>query len=237
MRSVLITGASSDIGLATARRYLSEGWRVIGHYRNERPELTALLQEFPAIELWQQDFTDPAALDKELRQQADRLKSVDAMINLAAAMPNCSFAEADAAQIMAVIGSNLLPGLLLMQLLGPAMAERGWGRIVHASSIGVKFGGGGSSFLYSLSKHAQEFIPSAARNWAKDGVFVNVLRVGVTNTRGHANFPAKNLNERIALIPAKRMASASEIAEALFWLGSDCNGYISAQVIDASGGE
>ena len=124
-----------------------------------------------------------------------------------------------------------------MQAIGPAMVKRGFGRIVHGSSIGVKFGGGEQSFTYSLSKHAQEFIPKECREWAKNNVFVNVVRIGVTTTRIHSNMPHKDMATRAKFIPAGRLASPEEIAQTLFWLGSDINGFTANEIISAAGGE
>jgi 3-oxoacyl-[acyl-carrier protein] reductase len=235
VRTVLISGASSDIGLAVCRRYLEADWTVIAHFRSARPELEALAGQ--NLETWRADFADTAALERDLRERHSFFARTDAFVNLAAAMPACRFEDANANAILSTLAVNLLPGLLLMQALAPAMIERRWGRIVHASSIGVKFGGGADSFLYSLSKHAQEFIPRAARLWASQGVLVNVVRIGVTATRGHASFPAKRLDDRIALIPSQRAATPDQIANVLFWLGSERNEVISGEVVPAAGGE
>ena len=145
--------------------------------------------------------------------------------------------EVYGAEILAALTVNLLPGLLLMRTICPAMAERGFGRIVHASSIGVKFGGGSDSFAYSLSKHAQEFIPRACRSWAERDVFVNVVRIGVTDTRLHGRAPGRDMAERARLIPARRPATPDEIARTLFWLGSEHNGFTSGEVVSVAGGE
>jgi 3-oxoacyl-[acyl-carrier protein] reductase len=235
MRTVLVSGASSDIGLAVCRRYLSEGWKVVAHFRTERPELKALSCE--RLEFWQADFSDTDALEAKLATDPAFFSRPDAFVNLAAAMPACDFVSATAAAILDVMRANVVPGILISQAVAPHMLQRGWGRIVHASSIGVKFGGGSDSYLYSLSKHAGEFIPSAARGWAAGNVLVNVVRVGVTDTRGHRNFPAKSLAERVERIPAKRMAAPHEVAEFIFWLGSDANTVMSGQVVHAAGGE
>jgi NAD(P)-dependent dehydrogenase (short-subunit alcohol dehydrogenase family) len=188
------------------------------------------------LQTWQADFADANELEREIAEQRARLSKVDSFVNLAATMPVCSFQDATADGILATLATNLIPGLLLMREVAPAMVERGWGRIVHGSSIGVKFGGGSDSFLYSLSKHAQEFIPRAARLWAAHGVLVNVVRIGVTATRASTNYPDKQV-DRVALIPARRVATTEEIAETLFWLGSEQNGFISGEVVAASGGE
>jgi NAD(P)-dependent dehydrogenase (short-subunit alcohol dehydrogenase family) len=119
----------------------------------------------------------------------------------------------------------------------PEMAKKGWGRIVNLGSIGVKFGGGKNSFSYSLSKHALEFIPSDFKDWASKNVLVNVLRVGVVDTRLHSSDPLKNMSDRVRLIPMQRMASPEEVAKAIWFLGSDSNSYITGQVISFSGGE
>lgn len=235
MRTAFVSGASSDIGLALCRRYLDAGWRVIGHFRTPRPELDALRGTM--LETWQCDFADTARLEAALREEADRLQQADSLVSLAADVRPCRLEQAGADEILAALSVNLLPGLLLMRTMGPAMVERGFGRIVHASSIGVKFGGGSETFSYSLSKHAQEFIPRACRSWAERNVFVNVVRIGVTETRLHGRLPERSMAERAKLIPAKRPATPDEIARTLFWLGSEQNGFTSAEVLAVAGGE
>jgi len=233
--TVLIGGASSDIGVALCRRYLAEDWNIVAHFRSMRADLEALTGS--KLITWQADFADTNELERAIAEQRVRFSQVDSFVNLAAAMPVCSFEDATADGIMATLATNLVPGLLLMRAVAPAMIERGWGRIVHGSSIGVKFGGGSDSFLYSLSKHAQEFIPRTARLWAAHGVLVNVVRIGVTATRASTNYPDKQVGDRLALIPARRAATTEEIADFLFWLGSERNRFISGEVIAASGGE
>lgn len=234
-RTAFITGASSDIGIALCRCYLDAGWRVIAHHRTPRPDLDALAG--PTLELWRADFADTATLERSIAENPGFFTRADALANLAADPMPTSFEKATAADILRAVSVNFLPGLLLMQAMGPAMSGRGFGRIVHASSIGVKFGGGKDSFAYSLSKHAQEFIPAAARSWAANNVLVNVIRIGVTDTRFHARFSGKDMAARARMIPAGRMATPDEIAQTLFWFGSDRNGFATDQVVSVAGGE
>lgn len=238
MRQVLVAGASSDIGLAVCERYLAEGWSVLAHHRTLRPELARLTQDQgERIRTLQLDFEDPEELESGLATHRDWIAASAAFVNCAAILEPTPFSKVTAAAFLKHFTVNTIPGILLMRDLAPAMAARGWGRIVHLSSIGVKFGGGGSSFPYALSKHCIEYLPADHKAWAENGVFVNVLRVGVTDTRFHRQYPAKDMAARIAMIPAKRMATPAEISDAIYWLGSDRNAFITGQTVTAAGGE
>jgi NAD(P)-dependent dehydrogenase (short-subunit alcohol dehydrogenase family) len=117
------------------------------------------------------------------------------------------------------------------------MCKQSWGRIVIGSSIGVKFGGGSGTYAYSLSKYASEFFPNSFRNWAEDNVFINAVRIGVTNTAPVKELGKKINKSRAEMIPIKRFAQPNEIAKEIYHLGSEDNTYITGQVITISGGE
>ena len=231
-------GASSAIGLAVCRRYLDEGWTVLAHYNCNGAVLHDLEARMDGrLSAIQMAFDDPYELEIQLDTlRADYIDS-DVLVNCAAKLEPRIFGELDAAFVLDHLAVNLLPGLLLMRDLAPAMATRGWGRIVHLGSIGVKFGGGYNSFAYTLSKYALEMIPTEFRGWAVRNVLVNTLRVGVTNTVIHECDTDKIMDERMALIPMRRMAEPSEIAAGVWFLGSEENTYITGQVIPISGGE
>lgn len=236
-RQVLITGASSDIGLALCRRYLARGDSIIAHYSSGRPELSELIEAHENVMPLPIDFSDPRNLDRALAEKSELLKSSEVFINAAAILEPQPFAEITSQSILRTLSINLVPGLLLMQSLAPAMVERGWGRIVHLSSIGVKFGGGSASFCYALSKYALEFLPADHKAWAAHNVFANVVRVGVTDTRFHRNDPNKDMTTRVSLIPAQRMATPEEIANSISWFGSEENAFATGQVVAVAGGE
>ena len=71
----------------------------------------------------------------------------------------------------------------------------------------------------------------------KNNVFINTVRVGATRTKLHSKLPSKNLKHRESLIPLKRMANPKEIADFIFYIGSEKNSYISSQILSISGGE
>jgi NAD(P)-dependent dehydrogenase (short-subunit alcohol dehydrogenase family) len=235
MKRVLITGVSSDIGLATCQKYQEAGWFVVGHYRNDRAELDQVRGS--QFENWQCDFTSLISLETNIKKDKSKFSGLDAFVSLAAELTPVEFANASSSEILQTLSVNLIPGLLIMQAVGPSMAERGFGRIVHGSSIGVKFGGGKQSFAYSLSKHAQEFMPQECRKWAAHNVYVNIARIGVTGTQIHSKLKNKDMSKRARQIPAGRLATPEDIAEALYWLGSEKNGFTTNEVVSVSGGE
>jgi NAD(P)-dependent dehydrogenase (short-subunit alcohol dehydrogenase family) len=233
-----VVGASSDIGLAVCMKYIENGWSVLAHYRTMRPELKALAYQYPdRLDLIKIDFSDINNLEANLLKYKSKYDTCDSMINCAATLKQGQFLDINTQHILEHITTNTLPGFLLLKLLVPEMTKKGWGRIVTLGSIGVKFGGGKNSFAYSLSKHALEFIPSDFKDWASNNILINVLRLGVVDTRIHSLDPLKNMDDRIRIIPMQRAATPEEVAKAIWFLGSECNSYITGQVIPFSGGE
>jgi 3-oxoacyl-[acyl-carrier protein] reductase len=182
------------------------------------------------------DLRDLDAVERHLCSSAHP-DEVDALVCLAAQVEPSELSTVTARQLSESLNVGALANYLFMGRVGPSMASRGWGRIVIGSSIGVRFGGGEDSFAYALSRHSAEFLPRATRKWAADNVLTNVIRIGVTDTDAHSAFPGRRIEERVALIPARRAAHADEIADYLFWHGSEQNTFVTGQVLAISGGE
>ena len=170
-------------------------------------------------------------------EKQEQILNSEVIIHAAAMVRPVSFFDITANDLLNSFTVNVISSLLLTRTIVPAMIDRSWGRIVNLSSIGVKFGGGVKTFCYSLSKHALEFFPQEHKSWSKSNVLINTLRVGVTDTRIHKIDPEKDMNKRIEMIPMGRMATPEEIANTVYWLGSDQNTFMTGQVIATAGGE
>ena len=72
--------------------------------------------------------------------------------------------------------------------------------------------------------------------WGKNNVFVNTIRIGVTDTKIHKKIKNKNLAKRVKLIPLKRMAKPSEVADFIFYVATK-NTFITNEVLSIAGGE
>ena len=159
------------------------------------------------------------------------------MIHAAAFVQPVSFFDITTTDLLNTFTINVISSFLFTRSIVPVMIDKGWGRIVNLSSIGVKFGGGAKTFCYSLSKHALEFFPQEHRSWSASNVLINSLRVGVTDTRIHKIDPNKDMSQRVSMIPMGRMATPEEMANTVYWLGSDQNAFMTGQVITVAGGE
>jgi len=230
-----VLGASSDIGLAVCQRFLDAEYRVTGHF-HANPSAFASLGYAPgSFESLQLDLADLDAVSAVVG--TPEVTEADVVVFLAALATPTTLEAIDPGALTAAMNVGALANFVIMGAAGPAMAGRGYGRIVIGSSIGVKFGGGTDSFNYALANHASEFIPRSTRDWAASGVLTNVVRIGVTDTKAHDGFPERDRAKRAALVPMRRAASTAEIADYLFWLGSDANTFVTGQVTAISGGE
>lgn len=157
--SVLITGASSGIGAATAQLLLERGLRVLAAAR--RREAMAPL-EAQGAELLDLDIADPLSRQRLAEQVADRVGALDGLVN------NAGYGEVGPMETMpleqarAMFEVNVFGLMGLTQLLLPAMRERGRGRIINVSSIAGRWVTPGSGW-YGASKHALEALSDALR--------------------------------------------------------------------------
>lgn len=236
-KKVLILGASSDIGIEILKIYLKNDYSIIAHFSTGNKIFFDFVNRHKSkIKKTKFNFITSYKNIENFFKKKEHLSS-DVIINALGYVEQVNYNKLKISDIDQSFKVNLYPGFYVTSRIGANMAKKKWGRIVHLGSIGVKFGGGMSNLPYSLSKFALEFFPNNTKKWIKDNVFINTLRVGATNTKLHKNLPSKNLKKRADLIPVKRMANPKEIAEFVFFIGSEKNTYISHQVLPISGGE
>ena len=228
----MVIGASSTVGVEVCKRYLTAGHLVTAHFNSSLPALSTLAPN-SRLEPVQCDLADLSSV----RELANANTDTDILIFLASLATPSHLENIDVSQLERALAVGALSNYILMGAIGPAMAQRQWGRIVIGSSIGVKFGGGTDSFAYALANHASEFLPRSVRDWTPSNVLTNVVRIGVTDTPLHEAFPDRDFQQRVELVPLKRAATTSEIADFITWYGSEQNTYVSGQTVAISGGE
>ena len=170
-------------------------------------------------------------------RKLSKIKKIDSFISLSGYIKSTDFDHINYKSFLDHINVNFYSNLVFIKHIYKKMVKNKWGRILLSSSIGTSYGGGDKTFLYSLSKFNNEFIPKIFKKKYAKYILYNVLKIGVTNTKIHLKIPKKNLKKRIKLIPTKRMASTEEVSNKIFYLASQENTLIHGQIINISGGE
>ncbi len=238
-KHVLILGGSSDIGTEVVENFLRLGWNVTAHFFKNKKKLYTLKKNSKNLNIVKFNFANYNNTNIEKLMVKKFNEKYDSIINLIGYVDNKGFENTNLNSILKSITINALMPILIEKMLVKRMLLQKWGRILNCSSIGVKFGGGANSYNYSLSKHCLEFIPNSYKNWAKKNVFINNLRIGVTNTKMHNKMKRKlkMMKKRTELIPIKRMAEPNEISTYIASLTTDSNSYMTGQTVTVSGGE
>ncbi len=229
---VLILGASSDIGIKVVKIFLSNNWNVDAHYYKNKSNLIKINSN--ALKIINANLNNLNLNSSFFKKLSNEYSSI---INLVGYIDNKSYEETTLNETINSIKVNSLIPLFIFRKYLNKMKKNKFGRILNASSIGVKYGGGKNTFNYSLSKHILEFIPSIYKDLAKYNILINSLRIGLTNTKIHSKINKKNMKKRIAMIPINRIAEPDEIAKTIYFLSSKENTYITREIISISGGE
>jgi NAD(P)-dependent dehydrogenase (short-subunit alcohol dehydrogenase family) len=158
-KTVLITGASSGIGKASAIAFQQTGFTVYASAR--RPESLRDLEGIGCHAL-RLDVTDEASMIAGVRTIETQHGGVDILVNNAGYGLNGPLEELELAAVRDQFETNLFGLLRLSQLVTPSMRRAQWGRIIHIGSVGGSFTAPGAG-AYHASKYALEAISDAMR--------------------------------------------------------------------------
>jgi len=237
-KTVLILGCSSDIGIQSANIFLERNWNVIAHYNKNKKKIIELEKIYgDQIKLFKLDLSDTKKTLNYAKKKLRHIKKIDSFVSLSGHIKSGDFDQINYKSFLSHINVNYYSNLIFIKYIYKKMIRNKWGRILLSSSIGTSYGGGDKTFLYSLSKFNNEFIPKVFKKKYANYILYNVLKIGVTNTKIHRKIPNKSLKKRIKLIPTKRMASTEEVSNKIFSLCSEENTLIHGQIINISGGE
>jgi NAD(P)-dependent dehydrogenase (short-subunit alcohol dehydrogenase family) len=241
-RNAVITGGAKGIGLAIARRLATDGAALALIGRD--PGALARAEEKLGARCVAADVTDDAAL----RDAIASFGHCDILVNNAGAAISKPFLKHDAGDFQAMLAVNLLAAVTACQAVLPGMRAQGFGRIINiASTAGVK----GYAYVsaYVASKHALVGLTRAlALECVKDGITVNAICPGYTDTdlvaRAAANIAASTGRSEqeartslAAVNPAGRLVLPEEVAEAVAFLCRSGTGAVTGQAIAVACGE
>lgn len=237
MKTILVTGANSGIGYAIVNLFLENDYLVFAHYNTSKKNLDLI--DNVNLKPIQADLSERKEVENLFKQVVEQTKQIDVLVNNAGIYQSAnSFGELNLEMLDNSLDINLKAPFVLSKKYIELMKNFNYGKIINISSIGVKYGGSINSCPYTISKSALEMMTkSFAKEGSKYNILINTLRVGVTNTDIHKNIPNKNMENRINMIPLKKMAEPVEIAEYVLFISSAKNTYCTGSIITVAGGE
>jgi NAD(P)-dependent dehydrogenase (short-subunit alcohol dehydrogenase family) len=239
---VLITGALTGIGRATAIAFAHEGARVaISGRRDDIGQ--KLLAELRAIggeaEYWRADVRREDDVRSLIDKTIAHFGRLDIAVNNAATEGSGGLVTEQTAESYAsTFDTNVLGVLLSMKHELRVMLAQGSGSIVNVSSAYGKVGAPAAS-VYVASKHAVEgMTKSAALEVAGTGVRVNVVAPGTTDTGMLTRFTNTDENKAalVSTVPLQRLARPEEIADVIVFVASAKASYMTGASIPVDGG-
>jgi NAD(P)-dependent dehydrogenase (short-subunit alcohol dehydrogenase family) len=242
MPVVLITGALTGIGRATALAFAKDGARIViaGRRDEAGQKLVAELREIGAeAEYWRADVRHEDDVCSLIDRTVARFGRLDIAVNNAATEGRGGLVTDQTAEsYAATFDTNVLGVLLSMKHELRVMLPQGSGSIVNVSSAYGSVGAPGAS-VYVGSKHAVEGITkSAALEVAGTGVRVNVVAPGTTDTSMLTRFSSTDENKAalVSTVPVKRLAKPEEIAHVIVFVASANASYMTGASIPVDGG-
>lgn len=181
-RVVLITGATSGIGKATAELFCANGYTVYGTGRKISADAEALNCQVGSIKMLPLDVTDNASVDKCVDEIIRREGKIDILINNAGFGIAGAIEETELEQMQAQLETNLFGVHRMCKKILPLMRSSGGGRIINISSVAGFISIPYQAF-YSVSKYGVEAYSRALRAEAEQfGIKVSLIQPGDTKT-------------------------------------------------------
>jgi NAD(P)-dependent dehydrogenase (short-subunit alcohol dehydrogenase family) len=240
---VLITGALTGIGRATAVAFAQEGARIVVAGRQDA-EGEALEAELRGLGAEASFIKADVRHDDEVRDLVDRTVArfgrLDAAVNNAGTEGKPGpVTEQTAETYAAIFDTNVLGTLLSVKHELRVMQAQGGGSIVNISSTYGHEGAKGAS-VYAASKHAVEGLTkSAALEAAGSGVRVNAVAPGPTDTGMLNRFTRTSEGKAslVSTVPLGRLGQPGELARAILFLASDEASFVTGHVLNVDGGK
>jgi 3-oxoacyl-[acyl-carrier protein] reductase len=242
-KSIIITGAASGIGRATAQIFAREGANVVCADINEaglRDTAAAVNAGGGQALVLKTDVTSRAQVGDMVQRAIDAFGSVQFLFNSAgAAIRRAKFLEIDDALMQKTFDLNVNGTFYAMQAVLPHMLKNGLGVIVNMASMAHRRGGPGSSVHYAAAKGAVvSMTMGVAREYATAGIRALSISPGPIETpfQAAAQSSPELVQRFLDDIPMKRFGRPEEIGELVLFMCSDACPFMTADTVYVNGG-
>lgn len=237
---VFVTGGSRGIGKAIALKYAENGYNIVINYISDKTNVDEIKKEFSkyGVEslVVKADVSKAEDVDRAVKQAIEKFGKIDVLVNNAGITRDTLLMRMKEEDFDKVIEINLKGTFLVTKAVTPYMMKKRNGKIINLSSVVGVTGNAGQS-NYSASKAGIiGFTKSIAKELASRNIRANAVAPGFIDT-DMTSVLSEDIKANInAQIPMKRMGTAREIANVVYFLGNEESSYITGQVINIDGG-
>ena len=260
---VLVTGASSGIGRATAEFFGKCGAKVAVSYLSNKDGADAAVTVIEEAGLArgaavgggssqtetksgncglavQADVTKNSEIERMIREVEENLGAIDILVNNAGSLvERLKTADLTEERWDEVFALNVKSAFFAAKAVIPKMLDKGAGVIVNVTSIAGRNGGALGSIHYSAAKGAMTTMNKGlAKEFAAQGIRVNGVSPGVIDTPFHEVFSTPEVMKNLAnnAIPMGRVGTSEEVARVIAFLASEAAAYLCGETIEVNGG-
>ena len=241
-KTALVTGAGRGIGREIAIAFYKKGYNVVIGYAgndeaaNETKKLCESEGVLGEIALVKGDVSKEETAKKLMETALSFTGKLEVLINNAGITRDNLLARMTPSDFDSVVDTNLRGAFLLSQMATRPMMKQRFGRIISISSV-VGVHGNAGQVNYSASKAGLiGMTKSIAKELAARNITANAIAPGMIET-DMTGVLSDDVKEKInAQIPAKRMGSPKDVANAVLFLADENSGYITGQVLAVDGG-
>ena len=236
--TVIITGASTGIGLATARAFLARGANLVLNSRNSE-RLEAAYDELGRpdnIVLVAGDVSDKAVGRRIVEQALAKFGRVDVLVNNAGVFSPKPFLDVEEADLDRYLAINLKGTYFTSQAAIPAMQAQGGGAVINVGTVLVDHAVGGfpASAAVASKGAVHALTAQLAAEFGKDNIRVNTIAPGIVRTPIHARNGIENVDDLGGLALLDRVGEGAEAADAIVHLATA--GFTTGVVYPLDGG-
>lgn len=238
-RRAAVAAASSGLGFACARALAAEGVRLaLCGRRPDRVEAAAAALQAAGAEAvgLVADVSDAEGAGAFVDRAAEALGGLDILVTNAGGPPPGTFASTDVAAYPPALELNLLSTVAMCKAAVPAMAERGWGRVVAITSMTVRQPSPTLILSNTARAGATAFLKTLATEVAPQGVTVNSVQPGLHATDRLTDLYGGDLSAAAATVPARRIGDPDDFGAAVAFLCSEPARFITGAALSIDGG-
>lgn len=239
-KTVFVTGASRGIGKEVALRFAEKGYNVVINYTSSKTNVEELKSEFESkgvkTLIMQADVTNKDAIEELVKKAIEEFGSIDVLVNNAGITRDNLLMRMSEEEFDKVIEVNLKGTYIVTKAVIKYMMKKRKGSIINLSSVVGVVGNAGQCNYASSKAGIIGFTKSVAKELASRNIRANAVAPGFIETDMTAVLSDEVKENIYNQIPLKRMGTTKEVANLIYFLGSEESSYITGQVINIDGG-